>query len=101
MTGMRRLLIAGAAAVGLVIAGATAPDSASAAGPVVSCAHVHMTFQFQYLDVGVNIDMTPTVHYDHEVTLKMKIEVLSQANTVTISGVQEPIIGQRSSRLPV
>ena len=32
--------------------------------------------QFTYLDVGVNIDMTPTVHYDREVTLKMKIEVL-------------------------
>ena len=52
--------------------------------------------QFSYLDVGVNIDMTPTVHYDREVTLKMKIEVLSQNGTVTISGVSEPIIVQRS-----
>ena len=41
--------------------------------------------------------VTPTVHYDHEISLKMKIEVLSQANTVTISGVQEPIIGQRTT----
>ena len=56
-----------------------------------------MQTQFTYIDVGVNIDMTPTVHYDREVTLKMKIEVSSQANTVTISGVQEPIIGQRST----
>ena len=53
--------------------------------------------QFTYLDVGVNIDMTPTVHYDHEVSLKMKVEVLSQASTVTISGVAEPVIGQRSA----
>jgi general secretion pathway protein D len=52
--------------------------------------------QFSYLDVGVNIDMTPTVHYDREVTLKMKIEVLSQNGNVTISGVTEPIIVQRS-----
>ncbi len=52
--------------------------------------------QFTYLDVGVNIDMTPTVHYDREVTLKMKIEVLSQTSSVTISGVTEPVIGQRS-----
>ena len=52
--------------------------------------------QFSYLDVGVNIDMTPTVHYDREVTLKLKIEVLSQNGSVTISGVTEPIIGQRS-----
>ncbi len=35
--------------------------------------------QFQYQDVGVNIEITPTVHYDHDVTLKMKIEVTSQS----------------------
>ncbi|SNS49240.1 general secretion pathway protein D [Granulicella rosea] len=51
--------------------------------------------QFTYLDVGVNIDMTPTVHQDREVTLKMKIEVSAQNGSVTISGVTEPIISQR------
>ena len=56
-----------------------------------------MQTQFTYLDVGVNIDITPTVHYDREVALKLKIEVLSQAGSVTISGVTEPVIGQRSS----
>lgn len=53
--------------------------------------------QFTYMDIGVNIDMTPTVHQDREVTLKMKIEVTTHANDVTISGVTEPIIGQRSA----
>ena len=67
------------------------------AGVSTGVASIGVQTQFTYIDVGVNIDMTPTVHYDHEVTLKMKIEVLSQANTVTISGVQEPVIGQRSS----
>ena len=51
--------------------------------------------QFQYQDVGVNIEMTPTVHYDHDVTLKIKIEVTSQSGSVTISGVTEPILSQR------
>ena len=51
--------------------------------------------QFTYQDVGVNIEMTPTVHYDHDVTLKIKIEVTSEAGTSTISGVTEPIISQR------
>ena len=51
--------------------------------------------QFTYLDVGVNIDMTPTVHYDREVSLKMKIEVSAQNGSQTISGVEEPIISQR------
>ena len=51
--------------------------------------------QFQYQDVGVNIEMTPSVHYDHDVTLKIKIEVSSESGTETISGVTEPIISQR------
>jgi general secretion pathway protein D len=51
--------------------------------------------QFQYQDVGVNIEMTPTVHFDRDVTLKIKIEVTSQSGSVTISQVTEPIISQR------
>ncbi len=51
--------------------------------------------QFQYQDVGVNIEVTPTVHFDRDVTLKMKIEVTAQSGSVTISGVTEPIISQR------
>ncbi len=51
--------------------------------------------QFQYQDVGVNIEMTPSVHYDHDVTLKIKIEVSAEDGTETISGVTEPIISQR------
>ena len=51
--------------------------------------------QFQYQDVGVKIEMTPTVHYDHDVTLKIKIEVTAQSGSVTISGVTEPILSQR------
>jgi general secretion pathway protein D len=66
------------------------------AGVSTGVASIGVQTQFTYLDVGVNIDMTPTVHFDHEVTLKMKIEVLSQNGSVTISGVTEPIIGQRS-----
>ncbi|MGI4829575.1 MAG: cohesin domain-containing protein [Janthinobacterium lividum] len=53
--------------------------------------------QFTYLDVGVNIDMTPTVHFDREVSLKLKVEISSQNGSVTISGVTEPIIAQRVS----
>jgi general secretion pathway protein D len=53
--------------------------------------------QFQYIDVGVNIEMTPTVHFDHDITLKLKIEDSSEASNVTISGVTEPIIAQKTS----
>ncbi len=33
--------------------------------------------QFQYLEVGVNVDITPRVHPNHEVSLKVIIEVSS------------------------
>jgi general secretion pathway protein D len=51
--------------------------------------------QFQYIDVGVKIEMTPTVHYGNDVTLKVHIEVSAQSGSVTISGVTEPILSQR------
>ncbi len=51
--------------------------------------------QFQYLDVGVNIDLTPQIHADREVTLKMTIEVSSVTGQSNIGGIQQPIIGQR------
>ncbi len=50
--------------------------------------------QFQFEEVGVKVEMTPTVHYDNDVTLKVKIEVSSEAGSTTISGVTEPIIAQ-------
>jgi general secretion pathway protein D len=53
--------------------------------------------QFQYQDVGINIEMTPTVHYDHDVTLKIKLEDSSEDGTSTISDVVEPIIAQKTS----
>lgn len=51
--------------------------------------------QFTYIDVGVNIDITPTVHQDREITLKMVLEISSHNGDVNLSGVVEPIIAQR------
>ena len=53
--------------------------------------------QFTYIDVGVKIEITPTVHFDHDVTLKLTMEDSSEASSVTISGVTEPIIANKSS----
>jgi len=51
--------------------------------------------QFQYLDVGVNIDITPYVHANHEVTLKMSLEISSVTGVQNIGGFSQPTIGQR------
>jgi len=53
--------------------------------------------QFQYIDVGVNIEMTPVIHNDRDVTLKLSVEVSSETGSVTISSIVEPIIGQQKT----
>ncbi len=51
--------------------------------------------QFQYTDVGVNIEITPHVHAGREVTLKITMDVSAQTGTASIGGITQPIIGQR------
>jgi general secretion pathway protein D len=51
--------------------------------------------QFQYLDVGVNIDITPHVHANGEVTLKILMDVSAVTGQQNIGGISQPIIGQR------
>jgi len=51
--------------------------------------------QFQYIDVGVNIDVTPHVHPNRDVSMKLQIEVSSVTGEATIGGIQQPIISQR------
>ncbi len=51
--------------------------------------------QFQYIDVGVNIDMTPHVHPNRDISLKVSIEVSSVTGTSSIGGISQPIISQR------
>jgi general secretion pathway protein D len=51
--------------------------------------------QFQYLDVGVNVDITPRVHNGREVTMKIAMDISSQTDQRNIGGIVQPIIGQR------
>ena len=52
--------------------------------------------QFQYQDVGVNIEITPHVHpATREVTLKITLEVSSVTAQSNIGGISQPVIGQR------
>lgn len=67
----------------------SAPTGSSAANPYVNT-------QFQYVDIGVTMEITPTIHFDSDVSLKVKIEITSQDGATDISGVTEPIIGQQS-----
>ncbi|HXX19965.1 MAG TPA: cohesin domain-containing protein [Candidatus Acidoferrum sp.] len=51
--------------------------------------------QFQYLDVGVKIDVTPRVHPDGDVSMKLSVEVSALAGTSSIGGINQPVISTR------
>jgi len=79
--------------VGEKIPIATGSYQTGAATAVVSSL---VNTQFQYQDVGVEIEITPTVHFNRDVTMKLKIVISQEAGTETISGVTEPIFSQRT-----
>jgi general secretion pathway protein D len=51
--------------------------------------------QFNYIDVGVNIDVTPRVHGTDQVTLKLAMDISAVDSFQNIGGIQQPVIGQR------
>ncbi|MEO8502744.1 MAG: secretin N-terminal domain-containing protein [Acidobacteriota bacterium] len=52
---------------------------------------------FQYLDVGIKIELKPRVHHNKEISLSLKIEVSNQNGSVDAgNGQQQPIIGTRN-----
>src|SRR5579862_1816126 len=51
--------------------------------------------QFNYIDVGVNIDITPHVHGTDEVTLKLAMDISAVDSYQNIGGISQPVIGQR------
>jgi general secretion pathway protein D len=62
-------------------------------GQVGGFSSLYSTFQFK--DVGVNVDISPLVNGDHDVTLKMVLEISTVRDHVDIGGISQPIIGQR------
>jgi general secretion pathway protein D len=68
--------------------GTTGAGGAGIVNPLVNT-------QFQYIDVGVNVDITPRIHPNHEISMKVSVEVSSVTGRVTIGGIEQPIISQR------
>ena len=67
--------------------GVGATSSSALVNPLVNT-------QFQYQDVGVNIDMTPRINANDDISLKLRVEVSSIANYVNIGGINQPEIAQ-------
>jgi general secretion pathway protein D len=51
--------------------------------------------QFQLLDIGVNVDITPRIHGTDEVSMQVEAEVSAIAGTVDLGGLKQPIIASR------
>src|SRR5260370_25994120 len=51
--------------------------------------------QFQYLDLGVNIDNTPREQRERGILLKLTMDVSAVTSHVSIGGIDQPVIGQR------
>lgn len=51
--------------------------------------------QFQYQDVGVNLELTPRLLATGEVALHAKIEISSLGASISVGGFSQPTFGQR------
>jgi general secretion pathway protein D len=50
--------------------------------------------QFTFIDVGVNVDLTPKVHDNGEISMHVEIEISSVQSYVNLGGISQPIISQ-------
>ena len=51
--------------------------------------------QFTYLDVGVNVEITPRVNDNGDVSMHVDLDISSVTGSVNLGGINQPIIGQR------
>ncbi len=51
--------------------------------------------QFTYLDVGVNVAITPRVNDNGDVSMHVDIDISNVTGSVNLGGINQPIIGQR------
>ncbi len=56
---------------------------------------VGVNTQFSYTDVGVIMEITPRVHPDGQISLKLSMEISNVSSQSTIGGITQPIISTR------
>lgn len=68
--------------------------SAATVSPLVST-------QFNFVETGVLLEVTPHVHGSDEVTLHISVDVSSVSQKVTIGGIEEPQIAQHKEETDI
>jgi general secretion pathway protein D len=51
--------------------------------------------QFQFADVGVNVDVTPRIHGGEDVSMQVELEISTIRDRIDVGGLSQPVIGQR------
>lgn len=57
--------------------------------------------QFQFAETGVNVEITPHVHGTDEITMHISIDVSNVSRSVTIGGLDQPVISQRKNEADI
>jgi general secretion pathway protein D len=57
--------------------------------------------QFQFVDTGVNVELTPHVHGTDEVTLHILVDISQVSQTINLGGLQQPVISQRKNEADI
>jgi general secretion pathway protein D len=57
--------------------------------------------QFQFADLGTNVELTPHIHGDDEVTVHVKVDITDLANTLNLGGLSQPVIGQKTNEADI
>jgi general secretion pathway protein D len=57
--------------------------------------------QFQFVDTGVNVEITPHVHGTSEVTLHVSVDISNVSSTVNLGGLNQPVISQRKNEAEI
>jgi len=57
--------------------------------------------QFQFVDTGVNVELTPHVHGTDEVTLHVSVDISNVATTVNLGGLSQPVIAQKKNEADI
>ena len=71
-----------------IATGSFASTATSSVSPLVST-------QFSFIDVGVNMEIQPTIHYDGDVSMKVHVVVSNVVGYTTIDSISQPDIGQQ------
>jgi len=53
--------------------------------------------QFTFIDVGVNVDITPKVHDNGEISMHVELEISSVRDHVNLGGIDQPVISQEKA----